>query len=216
MIKMESVSYQYPKSSFQLSNVSLEIKKGECTALCGKNGSGKTTIAKLMAGIIRPEVGRILIAGENTATMSLGKIGTKVGFLFQEPSRQLFAVTVEEELTFAEIIKGKSEQKAKEKARELLQCFGMENMLQNTVQNLSRGEKQRLAICALLCCEPEFLILDEPTSGLDDESIAELSEIIDQLIKKGVGIVLISHDHEFIKRHRTRIIKVEGGKIYGE
>lgn len=214
MIKLEQVCYRYPRSSFSVEHVDFSVEKGECTALWGPNGSGKTTIGKLMAGILRPDSGRVLIDGQDSGQMSLGRIGSSVGFLFQEPSRQLFAVTVEEELTFAEILKGVSPEAARKKAIDLLALFGMEHMLEDTVLNLSRGEKQRLAVCALLCASPGILILDEPTSGLDEESIEDLSGAVRKVMEAGTGVVLISHDEDFVRRHASRTILVEGGRIY--
>lgn len=214
MIELNEVSYRYPKGSFAINGLCLSVKAGECTALCGVNGSGKTTIAKLMAGLIRPDSGSILMDKEDTKDMSLGRIGTKVGFLFQEPSRQLFAVTVMEELTFAETIKGKEEKQAVERAKRVLERFDMGNMGEQNVLNLSRGEKQRLAICALLLCEPKILILDEPTSGLDEEAAEKLSLTIEKLVASGTGVVLISHDERFVARHANRVLKVSEGSVY--
>ncbi|MEG0091944.1 MAG: ATP-binding cassette domain-containing protein, partial [Oscillospiraceae bacterium] len=98
--------------------------------------------------------------------------------------------------------------------KRVLERFDMGNMGEQNVLNLSRGEKQRLAICALLLCEPKILILDEPTSGLDEEAAEKLSLTIEKLVASGTGVVLISHDERFVARHANRVLKVSEGSVY--
>lgn len=214
MLETVNISYTYPRSAFGIRDISLSINSGECTVLTGVNGSGKTTLGKLIAGLLRQDSGKILLEGKDTSVMSLGQIGRGVGFLFQEPSRQLFAATVQEEITFPLELMGMDSGQAKQTALKLLDRFGMSQYTHRSVARLSRGEKQRLAICALLAMKPKLLILDEPTTGLDSSCRQTLSKIMEELIESSVGILLISHDRSFTQRHANRIITMEGGKVY--
>lgn len=189
---------------------------GKCTGLIGANGCGKTTLSKLIAGLIRPQTGKILIDGEDAAKKSLAWIGSKIGYLFQEPSHQIFAPFVHEEISFVLTLKGMSKEAAKELTAEMLDRFDLTQVADNSTLRLSRGEKQRLALAAMLANKPSYIVLDEPTTGLDYSRREILSKTIDQLLRDGIGIILISHDLTFINRHADKIIKMKDGGIYDE
>lgn len=196
--------------------MSAEFFLEDFTAIVGPNGSGKTTLGKLMAGIFKPQKGSVLIDEEDSRQISLGAIGKKVGYLFQNPERQIFAPRVYEELAFPLELKGLDKAIIGEKVKEALTTFNLNHLSNAFPFTLSQGEKQRLALAALLINEPQFLILDEPTTSLDIERKKVLSDILEALKNKGVGIVAISHDVEFIKKHATRIIEMDGGEIIGD
>lgn len=196
--------------------MSLELFREDFTAIIGPNGSGKTTLGKLMAGIFKPQKGSVFIDNEDSRHMSLGAIGKKVGYLFQNPERQIFAPKVYEELAFPLELKGLDKSLIEEKVQEALTTFHLNHLSNSFPFTLSQGEKQRLALAALLINEPQFLILDEPTTSLDIERKKVFSDILDVLKNKGVGIAVISHDTAFIKKHATRIIEMAGGEIVGD
>ena len=206
-------AYQPGDGGFSLDVPKLSFAFGECAAVCGLNGSGKTTLGKLAAGLLRPRHGKLLIEGEDIAGWPLGKIGGRIGYLFQEPARQIFAPTVLEETTFPLELKGMDKQRARELALAILARFGMETLTEATTYTLSRGEKQRLALAAMLVNKPDFLVLDEPTTGLDIRRRALLGDILDGLVEEGVGILLISHDATFVREHATVEYRMEKGRI---
>jgi energy-coupling factor transport system ATP-binding protein len=209
-----NVHYAYPRdNAFSLEVPELSFSAGECAAVCGHNGSGKTTLGKLIAGLLRPLRGNVLLENEDIAGWPLGKIGGRVGYLFQEPSRQIFAPTVLEEITFPLELKGMEEGQAAELARSMLARFEM-GPLENAVTfTLSRGEKQRLAIVAMLVTNPGFLVLDEPTTGLDARRKGILGAMLRQLIEQNVGILLISHDAAFVNEYASRVHRMAEGKV---
>ena len=186
---------------------------GACTALLGPNGSGKTTVGKLAAGILKPDSGRVLFGGQDIAGWELGRIGKQVGYLFQDPSRQIFAPHPLEEIAFPLELRGVPKQDAGEKARRLLAEFELEDIAGSTTYTLSRGEKQRLAIAAVMACEPQYFILDEPTTGLDKRRRDMLAVALRRLADRGVGILLITHDRSFADALGAEIRYIEGGRL---
>ncbi len=215
MLRFKDVCFRYQSGEFEVKNVSFEIPLNGVTVLKGENANGKTTIAKLIAGILKPKSGDILFNEESLLELSLSKIGTKIAYLFQEPSNQLFAVNVVEELTFVEQLKGNDNDKATQKAIEILKKFNLENKLQQNVITLSKGEKQRLAMAAFLMSDPQLFVLDEPTTGLDIKSIETLVSVIQRLVQDGKGFVVISHDREFVEMLcKSKTLVIDKGVVY--
>ena len=214
MIKFDSVEYQYPNGGFSTKPLDFEISYGECIALTGENGCGKTTVGKLAVGILRPSRGRVFIKGTDIAALTLGQIGTMVGYLFQDPSRQLFAPTVLEDLTFPNLIAGTDKSAAESSARSALSKMGILHLENRSVYRLSGGEKQRLAIAGMIMKQNLVsLILDEPTTGLDPKNREILGDIITVLADEGVSILLITHDMEFAENYCRRKIIMNKGAI---
>ena len=212
-IVFESVDFKYRRSVNIFQGLDLSINSKEITAITGNNGSGKTTLSKLAAGMLHPQKGRVVDDGEDIEEMSLGKLGTKLGYVFQAVERQLFGMTVLDELTFVNRLKGIEESETYAKANKLLSAFDLADLEDRHPSTLSYGEKRRLAIAAALMSDVRFLILDEPTSFLDPERIESLSITLDSLKAKGVGMLIISHDEDFIDRHADRIIRIADGGI---
>jgi len=213
-VRLMDLRYTYPGyEGFTLDIPDISFSAGVCTAVCGHNGSGKTTLGKLISGILRPSAGKVLLDGEDISGWPIGKIGGKVGYLFQEPARQIFAPTVLEEITFPLILKGMDRGEAYELARSILTRFEMEKLENATTYTLSRGEKQRLAIAAMLVHDPVFLVLDEPTTGLDVRRKEIFSVMIRQLAEKGIGILLISHDSSFVSKNAGFTYRITEGRI---
>ena len=184
-----------------------------CTAIMGENGSGKTTLGKLAAGLLRPDSGSVRYNGEDIAGWSLGHIGRQIGYLFQEPARQIFAPDPIEEITFPLELRGMPKDKAEERARVLLSEFELGNIIGNTTYTLSRGEKQRLAIAAAMACDPKFFVLDEPTTGLDKDRRRILADTLHNLMARNVGILLISHDKWFVDEIKADILTMKEGRL---
>lgn len=210
-LTFEAVCFRYPKSDFALEHIGFSVGVGECLALSGPNGGGKTTLGKLAAGILRPSGGRILIGGQDIARLSLGQIGQRAGYLFQDPARQLFAPTVLEDLTFPAMIAG--EENADAAARGLLARLGLSELEDHSVFTLSGGEKQRLALAGILMRRPGLLILDEPTTGLDPAGRDRLGDLIGDAGREGTAVLLITHDLEFAARHAGRRLCLDGGML---
>lgn len=211
LLDFRGVSFEYPK--FSVRDVSFAVSGGECAALTGANGSGKTTVGKLAVGIIKPTAGCIFVGGENISGMSLGWIGARVGYLFQDPSRQLFAPTVLEDLMFPSVINGGDADAARETAMALLKRMGLEQLSGRSVFRLSGGEKQRLALAGLLIRRPRLLVLDEPTTGLDPDNRDFLENILRGYIGDGSSVLLITHDINFAERLNCKRLFITNGAL---
>jgi len=213
-LKLENVHFTYPKAKQEIiKGVSFNIEKGETVALMGPNASGKTTIGKIMARIYKPTQGRVMLYDMDITQYSLGEVGKKIGYIFQNPEKQLFSPTVEEEIAFGLHFRGMKEELIQEKVEEMLSYFDLLPKRKEFPFNLSQGEKQRLAMAAAFALEPDFMILDEPTTGLDIKRKRKLMELLFKVKAKGTGYMVISHDDEFCKRASERILYLKDGKI---
>ncbi len=213
VIQLKNAEFTYPKSWFMVCCEELKLNTGEVTLVTGKNGSGKTTLLKLCCGILRPVTGSLNILGEDAGKWPLGRIGKSIGYLFQEPSHQLFTATVWDEMTFVGSILGQNPDLLQDRAMSLLQRFNLVDLIERSTYRLSRGEKQRLAIAAILMQKISYLILDEPTTGLDKDNRKALYDVIDSLLNDGVGVAVITHDNEIISRYGNRRITMDKGRV---
>lgn len=213
-IEANNVSFAYEDKNNVISNLDMKIKAHGFTAIMGPNGSGKTTIGKLMVGIIKPVSGTVLIEGDDTRQLSLAQAGSKIGYLFQNPEFQIFSQTILDELTFIPRLKGIDEDNLNREAEMLISLLHLEDKKDIPTFNLSYGEKQRLAIAGILVCNPQYLILDEPTTGLDMVRKDILISVLKKLLDKGIGITVITHDYGFIKNFPGRLLKLKKGKIF--
>ncbi len=212
-IILKNVDFSYIKGRKIIKNISLQLSKNDFTAIVGPNGSGKTTLGKIIMGILKVQKGKIYINNKDIEEISLGDMGKLIGYLFQNPDKQIFASSVYDELAFPLKIQGEREEVVRRKTQAILNTFQLSHLLDSFPFNLSQGEKQRLALASILLRNPQFLILDEPTTGLDIERKRLLSILLDNIRKRGIGIVMISHDRDFIRKHGTRIIKMAGGEV---
>ena len=212
-IEIEDLAFSYKKSPVILNNVNISFYKSEITAIIGPNGSGKTTLGKLMSGILSSDQGSVFLEGTNIKGITLGNIGKKVGYLFQQPERQLFNPTVKEEIGFAHLFMGEPKDKVEKKVSKIVEELSLQGLENSSPYQISRGERQRVALAAILINEPSFLILDEPTTGLDMVRKKKLSEILKRFQQQNIGMVIISHDKSFIKSNADRIVEVSGGEV---
>jgi energy-coupling factor transport system ATP-binding protein len=204
-LSVESLSLVKSKKEI-IKDVSFGVSKGNILGVVGENGAGKTTIARSLCGLESKLKGRVAIDG---TVMTPGKIDRRTAFVFQQPDQQLFADTVTEELLFGKNGAGMSS----DEVEELLTSFDLKKLEKRHPHSLSGGEKQRVAIATGLSLKPQILILDEPTSGMDGYRLNMLAEKIKDLSKKGVTVIIITHDHELINLCCNSIVEVKKGKV---
>jgi len=213
-IRFENVSFQYSKEKPLIKDLNLELYGNSFTAIMGLNGSGKTTLGKLLIGMVRPTRGRVFIEEKEITSLSLGEIGSTIGYLFQNPEFQIFATNVFDELSFVLKLKDINEDQINQDVKEVLNLLHLSDKKDSVTFNLSYGEKQRLAMAGILLNRPKYLLLDEPTTGLDIVRKEVLLSILKQLLDRGIGMSVISHDEKFIRNFTGRLLKMKDGIVY--
>ena len=219
-IEVKNVSFSYindfdtpPTKNTVISDLSLEIKRGEFVAVLGHNGSGKSTLAKMFNAINLPESGDILIDGMNTKDeANLFDIRKTVGMVFQNPDNQIVATIVEEDVAFALENIGVEPSEIRRKVDEALNTVGMYKYREHAPHKLSGGQKQRIAIAGVLAMNPDCIVMDEPTAMLDPIGRREIMKTIKQLNSMGVTIILITHYMEEAAQ-AGRVVVMDNGKI---
>jgi energy-coupling factor transport system ATP-binding protein len=214
---MENVEYRYKRNSEgrpALEQINVKIGRGEFVAVIGRNGSGKSTFAKLLNAILIPTKGNVYIKGIKTADEKrLWEIRKTVGVVFQNPDNQIIASSVEEDVAFGPENLGLSREEILKRVEKALKDVEMQEYRKFPIQNLSQGEKQKVAIAGILAMKPECIVLDEATSMLDPLSRNELLSIIERLNKEeGITVINITHHiEETVKA--DRIFLFNEGKI---
>jgi len=216
-LKLNQVSFAYPKHNKRvLTEISLDSDRDEITAVVGPNGSGKTTLTKLMIGVLQPSGGKIHLDGRPLVGYSLAEIGRRIGYVFQNPDLQLFCGTVAEEVGFGLANRGYEPAVVRERVDFYLDYFELAACRNAFPLHLSRGEKQRLAIAAVLANEPEFLILDEPTAGLDAYRKKLLEGYLKKIARSDRGLIMVSHDQTFVNKVAERVVTLKDGRIQSD
>ncbi len=216
IVTVKNLWYKYPDRPAILKGINLSISKGEFVSLIGRNASGKTTLAKMLNGLLKPTKGTVNINGINTIKTSVETLSKYVGYVFQDPNVHLFADTVEEEITFMMQNLGFASESIEESLEKMLTQFNLNYCRYSYPRSLSTGEKQRVALSSVLAASPQLLILDEPTRGLDYELKKTLMHHIKTYQQNGGTILLISHDIELIAEFGERVILISEGKIVAD
>ena len=217
MIKLDHVSFAYPEQGPSVNDVSFRVDDGEFVAILGANGAGKTTTVRLIDGLIRPTAGKVEINGTDTATSSVSERARRVGFLFQNPDRQICKNTVREEIMFGlRTVRGdEGEEALQVRCDEVLKDFGFTG--DEEPFSLSRGQRQRVALASILAVEPEILILDEPTTGLDYFECCHIMDRIRRMNEeKKVTVIMVCHDMEVVLDYAQRALVMAGGHLLAD
>lgn len=214
-IELKNISFRYMDSDQDaIQNVSLSIQKGEWIAMIGSNGSGKSTTAKLINGLLVPYEGQIIINGTPLTANSVWDIRQKVGMVFQNPDNQFVGATVEDDVAFGLENLGIPREEMLKRIPEALEAVRMRDYANHEPSRLSGGQKQRVALASVMAVRPEIIILDEATAMLDPRGRREMMEAIDQLKEKyGLTVISITHDIDEASR-ADRIIVLNEGKLY--
>ena len=221
IINFENVTYSYKTDddidSVVLKDFNLSIERGSFTVILGHNGSGKSTIAKLMNGLYKPESGIVTVNGHSTLDSNYEfDIKKTVGMVFQNPDNQLIASIVEEDVAFGPENLGLSPEEIRKRVDESLKSVGMYEYRRSAPHHLSGGQKQRVAIAGIIAMEPDCIVLDEPTAMLDPRGRAEIIDTIVSLNRnKGITVVLITHFMEEAEL-ADRIVVMNKGEIIAD
>ena len=213
LLSLHTISHTYAEGPAAVRNVSLTIGAGEFIALLGKNGSGKTTLAKHISGLLKPTQGRVLLRSQELDTLPLVQVAQEVSYVFQNPDHQLFADTVEAEVAFGPRNISLSSEEIQLRVNEALAAVGLQHVREHDPFLLGRGERQRLAVAALLAMRPRVLILDEPTTGLDYREQRQMMELLKQLHREGRTIIIITHVPWVAVEYAERTLLMSDGRL---
>ncbi len=208
MIQFENVTLTYGGAA-AVRDLNFTVAPGEFVAVIGANGAGKTTVSKLMNGLLKPTSGRVLLDGVPTTALRTSVLARKIGFLFQNPDRQLCKPTIREEIAFGLALTGRKDAAARTEA--VLREFGFDGS--RDPFSASRGERQRIALASLIAVEPEVLILDEPTTGLDYRECMAMMARVQSLNAAGTTVVMVCHDMELVLDFARRTLVLKDGTL---
>lgn len=213
VVRVENLVYRYGEAPPAVDGVSLDIAAGEFVALVGQNGCGKTTLAKHLNGLHAPTEGEVRVLGRSTFDWTLPELGRRVGYVFQNPDHQIFANTVRDEVAFGARNYGFSEEEAGEKVDAALAETGLSGRDLEDPFNLTRGERQQLAVASVLATDPEILVLDEPTTGLDYHGQVAILDLVRRLNESGRTVVMITHSMWVVAEYADRCVIMSGGRV---
>ena len=212
MIEFKDVSFSYEKSNPVIKNLSFKIEKGESVGLIGANGAGKSTIMKLLLGLVFGE-GTILIDGLEMNKDNLSEIRKKLGFVLQNSDNQMFMPTVFEDMMFAPLNYGMSKEDAERKVDLILERLNLSYLKNRYNHKISGGEKRMAAIATILAMEPEAVLMDEPTSALDPYNRRIVINTINEMEETKI---ITSHDLDMILDTCNRVILISGGTLIAD
>lgn len=215
MIKFEKVTKIYPAETVVLQDITFEIKKGEFVSVVGKSGAGKTTLVRLILGLEFATLGEVYfedIKLNDANAPKIQEIRRKIGCVHQD-YKLLPKKTVYENVAYIMQVEGKNNEEIKKEVPRVLEVIGLKEKMNNFPDQLSGGEKQRLAIARALVNQPDIIIADEPTGNLDPYNTYEVISLLQKINAAGKTVILSTHDREIINKLGKRVITIENGKI---
>jgi energy-coupling factor transport system ATP-binding protein len=213
VVSIGGLSHVYQDGTRALRDVDLEIRRGEFVGILGQNGSGKTTLVKHFNGLLKPTEGVVNVAGLDTQKASIAEMALAVGFIFQNPDDQIFKMKVEEELAFGPQNVGLSDDEVDRRIKEAAEDLEISHLMDKNPFFLSKGEKQRVAVAAVMAMHPDILVLDEPTTGQDFKRAREIMDLAVRLHNQGQTVVVITHDMNLAAEYCDRVVIMEGGRV---
>jgi len=217
VIEARGISHTFPGGVVALRGVDLTLRPGEAVALMGETGAGKSTLAQILAGLLRPSVGQVRWAGRPgpAGPWAPAGEGLRVAYLFQEAEHQLFEPTVWEDVAFGPRQLGLPGEVVQARVEEALALVGFdpEAIGGRSPFTLSGGEQRRAALAGLLATDPHVLILDEPTTGLDPAGVEGLIRLLHRLHREGMGLVVITHSLEEVAGWAERLLILHQGRL---
>jgi energy-coupling factor transporter ATP-binding protein EcfA2 len=215
---IEDIRFSYGRREgvLALDGVSLELERGSVLGLIGGNGSGKTTLARHLNGLLRPSTGRVMVEGLDTARHDVRVLARHVGYVFQNPSHQLFARTVAEELAFGPRNLECSPEEVDGRVGAAAETLGLTDVLQAHPRRLPFPLRKLVAIAAVLTMRPSLLVLDEATIGQDDRMARRIADLIHELRDGGTTVVCATHDLALVAGVADRLVVLRDGRVVAD
>ena len=213
VLAARDVHFRYPDGTYALRGVSVEIHRGEAVAIIGQNGGGKSTLVKHFLNLLKASEGIVEVFGRDVKTYTVGELARRVGFVYQNPDAQIFSKSVEEEVRFGPAHQLKDRAEVERRVQAALEEMDLLDVRQVHPLALSKGDRERIAVAAVLALEPEVLIFDEPTTGQDYAGAMRIMNMIRRLHREGRTVVIITHHLYLLPDYVDRIILLGRGEI---
>ncbi|MGF1693195.1 ABC transporter ATP-binding protein [Photobacterium kagoshimensis] len=217
LLEVNNLSYSYDGERQTLEDVSFTLNKGEFVSILGKNGSGKSTITRLIMGVLEPDSGAMSFNGEDLSTLSIFERAQKIGIVLQNPNHMISHHMIFDEIASGLRNRGIAESEVERRVHDVLKLCGLYRLRHWPIEALSYGQKKRVTIATILVLEPELLILDEPTAGQDYHHYTAMMTFIRELNEKlGITILIISHDMHLVLEYTQRAIVIADSKCLAD
>jgi len=214
IIEVQHLSHTYEGTAVEaVRDLSLTICKGAFVGIIGQNGSGKSTLVKHFNGLLLPSRGKVFVEGVDTTAASISELARMVGFCFQNPDHQMVAFKVRDEIGYGPKNLGLPKDEVAKRTLDALNEVGMAWAIDEYINDLSQGERQKLAVASVLAMQPQILIVDEPTTGQDPATSVKEFELLKDLNRKGSTIIIVSHNLDLVGRFVDRVIVMKDGLI---
>ena len=213
ILDLRAVGFGYLPEARVLSDISFAIRPGEVVALVGRNGAGKSTMLRLLNGLLRPQSGQVLVQGTDSAGLKVAGISRQIGTVFQAPEQQIFNASVESEIAFGPARMPLSPEEQRARVTTAAARCGLSEVMTTHPLDLDAARRRFVALASVLACTPSLILLDEAQRGLDRENRQRLGQIIADEARAGRAVLLVCHDMDFVAAHAKRVLALAGGRL---
>jgi energy-coupling factor transport system ATP-binding protein len=212
-VALEGVGFVYPDGTRALSDIDLTVAPGETVAIIGQNGSGKSTLVRHLDGLLRPTEGRVLHDGADIVDERVAALAARVGIVFQNPDRQIFAGKVRTEVEFGPRILGRTPSEATQAGAAALSAVGLTELADVNPYDLGFSRRKLLALASVLAMDTPVVVLDEPTTGQDARGLVRIQRVVEEISTAGRTVIAISHDMRFVAETFRRVVVMGAGRV---
>ena len=216
LLSAENIDFSYDRKEKALCDVTVKVKKGELLAIVGRNGAGKSTFSKVVCGFEKQQKGTLTFAGSDMMPLSIKERADRIGYVMQNPNRMISQVMIFDEVALGLRTRHVPEDEVRRRVEDTLKVCGLWQMRNWPISALSFGQKKRVTVAAILVLEPEIIILDEPTAGQDYRHYTDIMEFLTMLNKKGVTVVMITHDMHLILEYADRAVVFSRSRVIAD
>jgi len=216
VLRVEGIHFGYTPEKENLTDIHFSVKEGEMVSIVGKNGAGKSTMAKLLCGFEKPDKGRLYYKGNDMSDDTIKERASHIGYVMQNPNQMISKPMIFEEVAMTLALQQLPEEEIKERVYETLKICGLYEFRNWPVNALSYGQKKRVTIASILVARPNILILDEPTAGQDFRHYTEIMEFLRELNEKGITVLMITHDMHLMLEYTNRSLVFSNGKMIAD
>jgi len=216
-LRVEGLVHVYRDGGVRaLDGVDLSIGAGERVALVGQNGSGKTTLVRHLNGLLRPTEGRVSVDGADAFSLTVAQLASRVGLVFQDPDRQIFAGSVRAEVEFGPRNLGRSGSELRSAVSDALAAAGLDGQEGTNPYDLGQSRRKLLALASVLAMRTPVIVLDEPTTGQDARGVERVGAVVEAVAAEGRTVIAVSHDMRFVAETFERVVVLRAGRVIAD